>query len=1438
MSTNVTLHAGHDVAYFTSGQGSGGCAGAMSYYTAAGEPPGQWAGKGAAALGLAGQVDPEVIERLYQENIGPGGELLVKRRPSKKADEREQAAVTAYLAAHPYASATELAEVRAAERGQDPHQVPYFDLTISAVKSVSVLHASYRVSARQARDCGDPDQAAALDARADELEDALLDSAREAVSWLDQHAAYTRTGHHSARSGEWRDGGGLVASLFLHHLSRDGDPQLHVHVAIWNRIQRADGADDKWRTLDSRTLHNQRLGVAPVAGRILETRLTALGYAMVPRADGNGAEIGGVSQDVIDLFSSRAVAVTSELKRLAQEYQDKHGKPPTRRTLWLLHQQAGQNTRRTKTEARRTIAGQTGAAEPTGAQRLAAWEAQTVHREVRVLSAVHEQAARYARESAERAPAVLDDAAKRTAARIAVAEVQRHHATWSMAQLRFEVHRALPVLPPGADGEAVVTEVAELAVCDRAGADVVQVTAPDVADVTSLGVRASDGGSIYRPPHQERYCTLAHLDTEEQILTTAKRTVPQLVPHEHARAAVAQTGLNAEQRAAVTMMLTAVTATTVLIAPAGAGKSHTMAEIARLWTAFTGRRVIGLTTSTNAARVLEHEGLAESYNIAGFLGKTEGTDELRRPVPLHQDDVLVLDEASQLSTADLALIGEAARQAGARIIATGDTAQLGAVEAGGMLALLASEVPAAQLHEVRRFQAQWEREASVALRAGDLAAVAVYDRHGRIRGADQDAAYERAVSMWLADHLRGKDVLLLAGSNAEAGDLSRRVQARLIQLGTVGPPQAALSDGNQAGVGDLVRARLNTEIDADGRRLTNRDTLKVTGWRGPDAEVRRQRQDGTWTEVFRVPRSYLARNAELGYGGNVHVAQGRTVDTAHLLVTESLSWRALYVGMTRGREANTAHVVTGMTAPPGKKPYQQAAPESVLASVLQREAGDLSAIEQIRQAQDWATGTGHLLHLWSAAVRQALYPAIDEQITARLSESEAWRYQQEPSRPVLQHTLRVAQLAGYDIVELIDRITAAPMDGARSIASVLHGRLQRLHLPAQEHDVTWAQRTPRNAPVLARELAAGLDARRRELGDRALANPEPWLTRHLGPPPGPDASAVLREDYVWRAGTAASYREARGIIDPDQAVSFDPHPGPELEALRNDTFRALEIADEQAEIRAMSRGDLEAQVLHGDRAQAAAPPDMSSQLRLTAQAEADAWQQSADAEAEHNHVRAENARSLAAVLAAQTSRLEAANARFEEWSARTTSTREIAGKAIAELQRRGQHPPARRTSGPQSMAAWWQEFQADADAVDRAIEREHQAAVHDSQPWPPERKPEAGHEEPDARATGRKPQLERGRPGIPRSRTEPEPKASKPGGPQPEAAGPVLPNDGRAARLDELQARADQAARRTDAQRAELDASSQQTARIEREAQAEPAADQQTETRYDVEMEL
>ena len=53
---------------------------------------------------------------------------------------------------------------------------------------------------------------------------------------------------------------GWPRSLFLHHVSRDGDPQLHVHVAVWNRVQRADKADDKWRTLHGRALYQNGWG--------------------------------------------------------------------------------------------------------------------------------------------------------------------------------------------------------------------------------------------------------------------------------------------------------------------------------------------------------------------------------------------------------------------------------------------------------------------------------------------------------------------------------------------------------------------------------------------------------------------------------------------------------------------------------------------------------------------------------------------------------------------------------------------------------------------------------------------------------------------------------------------------------------------------------------------------------------------------------------------------------------------------------------------------------------------------------------------------------------------------------------------------------------------------------------------------------------------------
>ena len=1360
MTTMVSLRRGHDVRYFTNHGGAGGCAGAMAYYTKAGEPAGQWAGRGAAKLGLAGQVDPQVLDRLFMDNIGPDGEVLARRHQAHGDEVAEQREVRAWRRKHPYASAAELGEFRAGLRAKaSQRSVPYFDLTISAVKSVSVLHASYRIAAMQARRAGRTARADALDARADAIEGALMDAARDAIAWLEQQGSerdadgariplsagvFTRTGYHSSTTGEWRDGDGLAASLFLHHLSRDGDPQLHVHVAFWNRTQRGDGADDKWRTLYGRPLFNGKLGLAPVPDRFVEARMRQLGYVMETREDGNGCEVAGVSREVMAQFSSRGVSIGPELAKLAAEYERVHGKPPSKRTLWLLHQQAGQRTRRTKAESRRTVNGQLHDEELTDAERLAEWEATTAASEMAALSQVWAETEKVARERAHErsggripvappdapggAPAPLPrvpdhkltDFEKRRAARIAVAEVQKHHAAWGIAHLRFEIHRALP---PGVS-EADVTEIAALVVSGRAGVDAVQMGAvADIADVTPLGVRRSDGVSVYRPPCAELWCTVDHLNLEEHIVTQAKAPRRRLVPEAWAREQVARTDLNAGQAEMVVQLLTAQRMTIPINAAAGSGKSHALGVFSRLWTTYTGGRVIGLTTSTNASRVLKAEmddagaELAESYNIAQFVGKIEGSDELRWPVPVHEGDVIVIDEATQASTADFALVQQAARRAGAFLHPIGDTAQLGSVEAGGIFHLLVEDLGGPELTEILRFRHQWERDASVRIRAGQVQAIDVYDRRGRVRGADTDAAMADAAKSYLSDLLRGRDVLLLAGSNGEAAELARQVQGMLRMMGRVGEGQVDLSDGNTAGVGDRIRARLNASIDADGQLLSNRDTLRITKVTTGSVVAQRKTGPDTWSGQFTVPAAYLADNAELDYAGNAHVAQGRTVDVGHLLVSQTLSRRGLYVGMTRGRHENFAHVETGSTASPGKPAYEQATVESVIKGVMEREASGLSATEQLRAAQEWAGGSGHVLHLWSETIHRSLYPQIDRQVMARLTPDQAHRYEREFAREAFHTRLREAQLAGYDIGELVDRITADSLDGARSISSVLHSRLDGLSLTAQP-EATWEQRTPFGAPQLSRDLAAGLDDRARELGLRAAERPQPWLLDRLGVLP-PDASPALRADYERRAGIAASYREAAGITDPRQAIAVEPHTGnPGLETFRRSAMNALEIPDEQAVLHSMTIGQLEAAVAEGDRAIAFAPPEVSADLHAAAQAQADAWAQHAEAQARGTQDEADGARDLAELMREQQAGLEPKQAAYESWSEATAEKRDVAGKAAAELARRQAEQGVNDVA---SLVDWWRQFEADAEAADRAIAAQQQAALDAGLPWPPVR---------------------------------------------------------------------------------------------------------------------
>jgi TrwC relaxase len=121
-----------------------------------------------------------------------------------------------------------------------------------------------------------------------------------------------------------------------------------------------------------------------------------MGYAMTGRTDGNGAEVGGVSQQVMDRFSSRAQAIDSRLRTWIGQYTARHGTPPSRRTTYLMGQQIAKDTRRPKAQASRMAGGKDTGHQVSDEERLKAWEDQTTADEVQVLSAVHAEAKAYA----------------------------------------------------------------------------------------------------------------------------------------------------------------------------------------------------------------------------------------------------------------------------------------------------------------------------------------------------------------------------------------------------------------------------------------------------------------------------------------------------------------------------------------------------------------------------------------------------------------------------------------------------------------------------------------------------------------------------------------------------------------------------------------------------------------------------------------------------------------------------------------------------------------------------------------------------------------------------------------------------------------------------------------------------------------------------------
>ena len=881
----LSLHTGYDTGYLTDAVGTG----ADYYLGAKGEPPGYWQGAGARALGLTGEVDAAVMRALYHEDIGPDGQVLGRRQ--RRANypeaggslyERVEAEVARQVAERGrFILPEEIRAIRLRERAKFRTVVPFYDYTFSAPKSVSVLWASLLAASAEAEAEGREADAERFAEQAAQVRGAVKRANDRMIAVAGRELAYVRTGHHSKTTGEWRDAAGFIVSSFQQHDARDGNMQLHVHNAIANRAQRADGADDTWRALHGHPLFRNKLRMGMLADRFLAQELAMLGWLSVLREDGKALEVGGISEAAADEFSTRSKELRDRARELAAEYERDHGHAPGKRAMWAIRQRAALETRDSKDHN-----------PPSAGDQVAAWARKAVRSGIGRLAALREAAARW---SAEHAPSGVPGEAERARIiRKAVSAVQLANATWDRSLLSGELGQVLGALPADVDPEEYLNGLMDEALSGRAeGVNVLQVApSPDLIDISRLPFR-KDGTSIYRAPYEERFCTSEHRDNEQFLVDVAVLPVRQRVGAETAAAALEGTDLDYSQREACLGLLTSERLINCLVAPAGTGKTHVVAAFARVWEDQRAGRVIGLTASTNAARVMADEAAKagarmETFNIAQFLGKIKDSDATRGHVPVYPGDVLVVDEASQVSTEDALRITQIARQCGAMVVGTFDPEQLGSVGAGGVFRLIAARHGSYRLTEVRRFAHAWEREASLKLRDGDVSALAEYAGRGRIYHGPQDRVFDDAVSLYLNGFLDGKEALLMATSNATAVRLSALVRERLAELGRVGEAEITLADGNQAGRGDLVRARLNTRIDADGQTLANRDVIRVesinnSGF-GRLAAVRRQTGPDQWSRPFHVPVAYLESDAELAYAGNVHVAEGATVDRGHTVI--------------------------------------------------------------------------------------------------------------------------------------------------------------------------------------------------------------------------------------------------------------------------------------------------------------------------------------------------------------------------------------------------------------------------------------------------------------------------------------------------------------------------------------------------------------------------
>lgn len=906
-----------------------------SYYSEPGTPPGRFLGAGLAGLadGLGVESGSLVSEAHLWRMLGMLQDP-VTGHPLGRAPGAER---SAYVDA--------LQRVRKA-----PRTVAGFDLTFSAPKSVSVAWG-----------LGDEPTRRRIHA-------AHVAALEFVIEYAERTVFATRTGRGGVVS---EDVQGVVAAAFDHWDSRSGDPQLHSHVVVLNRVQAA--SDGQWRTLDSKALFRAAVGLSELYNGVLADLVTAdLGYGWAPEQRRHSSvekwEVAGVGEALRAEFSQRSTEIDAAKDALVADFAAGHGRQPTPREVLQLRQRATLETRPAKElhSLSELLAGWRTRAQPFMGEEPQAWVASLAGRnDLPLLPA------------GDLAKAMLEDAA-----RVALEVVSGKRATFTRANVFAEVLRQIHGVRFAAPGDrvAVAERITALAL-----AQTVPLTPPEVGYVPEE-LRRPDGTSRFRPRDSELFTTQALLDAEARLLAAGRALDAPAVDDVEAATACAgkvpggEHSLSAEQAVAVRQIATSGRALDVLVGPAGAGKSTAMAGVRAVWESqFGPGSVVGLAPSAAAAEVLSEAVGVPTENTAKWL--TESTRQparlaelaglraaLDRASPslrtrtllkrarqlsayvdrwgLRSGQLVIVDEASMAGTFELDSLTAYARTAGAKVLLVGDWAQLSPVAAGGAFKMVATDrEDAPTLHDVRRFRCEWERAASLKLRSGTKSAVAEYARHGRVRGGDRESMLDELFANWTDDIRAGRRSLMVAADTVTVADLNRRARARRIAEGAVGETGVTVADGTIIGVGDIVVTRQN-----------QRDLASSTGWvkngdqwvvAAVDADgsliVRRETGGG----VARLHAQYVRDHVELGYATTAHRAQGRTVDTTHAFITATTMREPLYVMATRGRENNVLYIDTKYDADMAtshQEPHEMD-PVDLLEQVLARSGAQLSATE-------------------------------------------------------------------------------------------------------------------------------------------------------------------------------------------------------------------------------------------------------------------------------------------------------------------------------------------------------------------------------------------------------------------------------------------------------------------------------------------------------------